>query len=234
MSPRHGAAGRGQKQGMAEKTRSQISLADHVLFLSRSLRRPQAIGAIAPSSRWLARALARQTKPFLPGKVVELGAGTGVVTRALLDAGVTPEDLIVVERDKRLHALLSKRFPNVCVLRADAQALRPALSRRGVGEVAAVVSSLPLVSMPLPTRRAIVSQSFAVLDDDGGFVQYTYGPTSPLPRDLLAELGLQADKVGFVARNLPPATIWRYQRLDDALAKTDRAAAAPGLRAAAG
>jgi len=218
---------------MAHSARSTISLADHVLFLSRSLVRPQSIGAIAPSSRWLARALARQAEGYLPGKVVELGAGTGAVTRALLAAGVAPENLIVVERDKRLHDLLSKRFPQVCVLRADARGLKGAVHRRGVDEVAAVVSSLPLVSMPLPTRRAIVEQSFAVLDGDGAFIQYTYGPTSPLPRELLATLGLQADKVGFVARNLPPATIWRYQRQVRSLsAADDRRAAA--LSAAAG
>jgi len=182
------------------------------LFLSRSIRRPQAIGAVAPSSRWLARALAGQVGAHSNAPVVELGAGTGVVTRALLEAGIRPARLVVVERDVELHALLSRRFAAVKVLRVDARRLQRALRRKGIAGVGTVVSSLPLRSMSVDVRLSILEQCFAVLGHSGAFIQYSYGLRLPLSRRLLAAHDLSAIKAGFVARNLPPATIWRFER----------------------
>ena len=112
-------------------------------FLVRWLRSPRQIGAIAPSSRYLARAIARQIpRAAVVGgaPVVELGGGTGSITQGLLEAGLAPERLFVIERDRRMAELLRRRFPQVTVLCGDAEEMRELLAPYGVTHAAAVVS----------------------------------------------------------------------------------------------
>jgi len=180
------------------------------LFFVRWLKAPNRIGAVAPSSKLLARAMAREVAGAGPGPIVELGGGTGSVTRALLEAGIAPERLIVVERDRKLHGLLAERFPALKVLHGDAGHLRRLLAPLGIKEAAAVVSSLPLISMPRHTRTRIIAESFALLGQGRPFVQFTYGPVSPIAR---REMGLAGKLAARVWANLPPASVWRYERI---------------------
>ncbi|HUK60938.1 MAG TPA: methyltransferase domain-containing protein [Stellaceae bacterium] len=180
------------------------------LFLSRWLKSPQWIGAVAPSSRGLARAMAREVAPRGAGYVVELGGGTGSITRALLERGVARDRLIVIERDYTLAAILRKRFPGVKIVRGDAGELSALLEPLGVVAVDAVVSSLPLLSMPKSLRRRIVAETVAVLGRDGAFIQYTYGVASPVPAP---EFGLKGEVADRIFLNFPPAVVWRFRRL---------------------
>lgn len=143
------------------------------------------------------------------GPVVELGGGTGAITRALLDAGIAAGRLFVIERDPQLHALLIEAFPGVHVVRGDATELGRLLHPRGVRHASAVVSGLPLLNMPRPVRRAIVDEAFALLEPGAPFIQFTYGLGSPLPR---AEFGLAGERRRRVLNNLPPANVWVYAR----------------------
>jgi phosphatidylethanolamine/phosphatidyl-N-methylethanolamine N-methyltransferase len=180
------------------------------LFLARWLKSPQFIGSVAPSSRGLARAMAREVASHGTGFVVELGGGTGSITRALLEHGVAPDRLVVVERDCTLAAILRKRFPGVKIVRGDACELSSLLESLGVAAVDSVVSSLPLLSMPKALRRRILSESMAVLGPDGAFIQYTYGVASPLPAP---EFGLKGEVADRIFLNFPPAVVWRFRRL---------------------
>src|SRR5258708_6350736 len=93
------------------------------LFFVRWLKAPHRIGAVAPSSRHLGRAMADQVLGAGPGPIIELGGGTGSVTRALLEVGIAPERLIVVERDEKLHRILPPHFPTRPLIRAAARHL---------------------------------------------------------------------------------------------------------------
>jgi phosphatidylethanolamine/phosphatidyl-N-methylethanolamine N-methyltransferase len=186
------------------------------LFLSRWLKAPHRIGALAPSSRYLARAMARQIEPRQARLVVELGGGTGSITRALLAAGLPPERLVVVERDEKLHRLLAQRFPEIKVVAGDAAQLTTLLRPLGIGSVSSIVSGLPLLSMPKRLRQRIVAQCFALLGDGGSLVQFTYGLASPLPERDFAVSGRVMARVW---RNFPPAFVWRFERRDAAMAK---------------
>src|SRR5262249_9189930 len=141
--------------------------------------------------------------------IIELGGGTGSVTRALLEAGIAPERLVVVERDEELHRILKQRFPKLTVVRGNARALRHLLAPLGIARAAAVVSSLPLVAMPRATRARILAESFALLGEGGPFVQFTYALTSPVARRRMGVKGEVASRVWY---NLPPASVWRYER----------------------
>jgi phosphatidylethanolamine/phosphatidyl-N-methylethanolamine N-methyltransferase len=186
-----------------------------VLFLRRWLANPLKVGAIMPSAPALARRMARETLVRDGEVVVELGPGTGAVTRALLTSGVPEDRLVLVERDSFMHAYLARRFPNAILIHGDARRLERILPESCHGKVSTVVSSLPLVSLPNRVRDDIVKSAFAMLAPGGRFVQYTYGMFSPLPRK---ELGIAGRKVAFAGINLPPASIWRYTRLADAAA----------------
>lgn len=185
---------------------------DKRLFLTTWLRSPFAVGAVAPSSRALGKLMAAQIDPSAPGVIVELGGGTGAVTKALLATGLSPKKLIIVERDEVFARLLAGKFPEVRVLRGDASRLDRLLRREGITEVSRVISSLPLLSMPRQVRLTIMVRAFAVLAFKGVFVQFTYGLKSPLPEQALLKSGIIAQSVGRVWRNMPPATVWRFEK----------------------
>jgi len=180
-----------------------------ILFLKRWLKDPLSIGAIAPSGRVLAEAMAHLVPLESKDPVIELGGGTGVITQALLDAGVAPDRVVVIERDEALHALLSTRFPTLRVLRGDAAELTSLLRPLGIDRASAIVSGLPLLAMREAVRDQIVEESFALLTPGAPFIQFTYGFASPIPRD---RLGLKGQVKRRILNNLPPATVWLYHR----------------------
>jgi phosphatidylethanolamine/phosphatidyl-N-methylethanolamine N-methyltransferase len=180
-----------------------------VLFFTRWLKDPLTVGAIAPSGRDLAEAMARLVPPGSHLPVIELGGGTGVITRALLDADVAPERLFVIERDPHFHSLLTERFPGVTILAGDAAELVSLLAPRGIAKVAAVVSGLPLLAMRKTTQQRIIEQSFALLEPGAPLIQFTYGLFSPIPR---REFGVRGEVKRRILNNLPPASVWLYHR----------------------
>lgn len=182
-------------------------LKDSRLLFKLWLKNPRSIGAVAVSSPELAAAMARQVPKEFDGFVVELGGGTGSVTRALLASGVPAGKLVVIERDPTLHRYLSDHFPGVHVLLGDAVHLPAILRRHGIVPVSAIVSSLPLLSLKRSIQLRIGAQAFAVLEPGAPFIQFTYGLFSPLPRDRLGIFGEVEERV---LQNLPPASVWRY------------------------
>jgi phosphatidylethanolamine/phosphatidyl-N-methylethanolamine N-methyltransferase len=177
------------------------------------LRRPGRLGAVVPSGRALARAMAACIDVAAPGVVVEVGGGTGSITRAILRAGVRPEDLIVIEREAKLCKILRVKFPGVRVLCADAGDLDRLLAGAGIANVKTVVSSLPLLSLDKADCRRILQAAFNVLDPHGELLQFTYGPASPVSPGMRALLGIEGKREEWVFTNLPPAAVWRYRRI---------------------
>ena len=193
----------------------RVEPAGTALFLKRWLRRPLAMGAVVPSGRLLAAAMARATLAAMegrPGHVVELGAGTGEVTKALLAAGIPPERLTLVERDPELAAFLRRRFAGSQIIEGDAARLAALLSGRDIEQVAAVVSSLPLLSLPAEIVNGIVRGVFEALPRGAGLVQFTYGLTPPVPRGLRDDLSLVATSGRRIWLNVPPAVVWTFKR----------------------
>lgn len=172
------------------------------------------MASVLPSGQ----ALARMMISAMPSKtdcVIELGAGTGVITEALLEHGVSAAQLLVLELNATMHAILRRRFPQAQVLCADARHVGELAWRTGVlapEGADAVLSSLGLLTMPPTLQRDILSAALAVLSPGGVFVQYTYGWRSPLHEQVRRELGLRCTRIGTVWRNLPPAQVFAYTR----------------------
>jgi phosphatidylethanolamine/phosphatidyl-N-methylethanolamine N-methyltransferase len=185
------------------------------LFLKRWLRRPLAMGAVVPSGRLLAEAMARTTLSVIQGRdghVIELGAGTGQVTRALLAVGIPGERLALVERDPELAAFLRRHFRGPQIIEGDAARLPRLLAAHKVGKVAAVVSSLPLLSLPAEVVNGIVHGVFEALPRGAALVQFTYGPSPPVPRGLRENLRLVGANGRRIWRNVPPAVVWTFRK----------------------
>ena len=155
-----------------------------LLFLKRYFNKPMGIGAIAPSSQGLAHMMVQNLNLQENDVVVEIGPGTGVFTAALLDSGVRPENLFLVEFDQQFVALLRQKYPFVKVLEGDARHLVKLLP---VKNVKRVISGLPLRSMPLAVRREIGLAIAAVLQPDGVYVQFSYMKAAPLNDDHAGE-----------------------------------------------
>lgn len=177
-------------------------------FLARMLRHPRIVGAIAPSSEALARAMLRAAMP-LQGAMLELGAGTGVFSRSLLRAGLAPEALYVVERLPEFAAALRSQLPAVQVMELDAAELQPAQFTHAP---VTVVSGLPLRAMSETQVEAILRAVLDCCRPDLRFVQFSYGWRCPVPASIRARLGLRAERMRWVPWNLPPAWVWRLQR----------------------
>ena len=184
-------------------------------FFREWLRNPFAMAAVSPSGRQLAALMIEQLPPHTQ-RVIELGGGTGAFTRALLERGIASRHLLVIELNEALHQFLGERFPDVHVELGDARDVRTIARRCGVldpsGTVDAVVSGLGLLYMPRSVQRDILRAAFAVLGPGGHFVQFTYGPISPVPRPLLRELDLESRRAGLAWRNMPPANVFVYRR----------------------
>ena len=177
-----------------------------LLFFRQLLSRPKQISAMAPSSRALARAMAAGLRPG--DRVVEFGPGTGVLTRAILEAGVSPADLTLFEFNADFVGHLRKAFPGVTVHNQGAQTAATLVK----GSVSAVISGLPLLSMPLDIRDAIVRAAFDLLAPGGHYMQFTYGARPPLSDAQIAALNLSVEQTAFILFNLPPARVLKFRR----------------------
>lgn len=183
-------------------------------FFRQWLKNPLAMASLSPSGRQLTQAMIAQL-PARAQRVVELGAGTGVFTQALVEYGIAPRDLLVVELNDELHRLLQRRFPGVSIAHGDACNLLEIMQRSGFAHPAcvdAVVSGLGFLAMPRGVQRAILEQVFAALVPGRPLIQFTYGPKNPLPRELLDDLGLGVRRAGLAWRNVPPAVVYVYTR----------------------
>ncbi|WP_198377228.1 class I SAM-dependent methyltransferase [Neoroseomonas rubea] len=181
------------------------------LFLRRWLANPLQMGSVVPSSPALGKKVAALVARGPEEVVVELGAGTGAISRALLAGGVPPERLVVVEIVPEMARHLSRALPGVTVIEGDAFALAEALPAALHGRIGTAICGIPLVLLPIARQRAFVDAVEAVAPGRG-FLLYTYCVTSPLP---WKALGLTARREAFTPLNLPPASVWRYRR-DDA------------------
>jgi phosphatidylethanolamine/phosphatidyl-N-methylethanolamine N-methyltransferase len=185
------------------------------LFLKRWLARPFAMGAVVPSGPRLTQAMAETTVRCLegrPGHVIELGAGTGNVTAALLAAGIAPHRLALVERDPVLASFLRANVSGPQIVEGDAAHLPGLLIANGIESVAAVVSSLPLLSLPSEVVNDIVAGIFEVMPAGAAMVQFTYGPSAPVPQPLIDRLHLQGTRGARIWRNMPPAVVWTFRK----------------------
>jgi phosphatidylethanolamine/phosphatidyl-N-methylethanolamine N-methyltransferase len=186
--------------------RVRRGVANPAMFFRRWLANPLQMGSVIPSSSALCQRIVKHTRRTGDEAVLELGAGTGVVSRALLAGGVPPERLIVVEIVPEMADHLRAVLPGVQVLEGDARNLQGLLPRHWHGRIGSVVCGLPLVLLSLAEQRQFIAAIEAVAPGRG-FLQYSYCVTSPLP---WRKHALTAHREAWTPLNFPPASVWRY------------------------
>jgi phosphatidylethanolamine/phosphatidyl-N-methylethanolamine N-methyltransferase len=216
-----------KRDGIGKKIEQQIKqfelkkgirLDDEVRFIRSWIERPLSIGAVTPSGKVLARAMARYVDPNSTGPVVELGPGTGPVTEALVEAGVEPSRLVLVEFNPSFCRILRSRYPAATLVQGDAYSMRRLLETLLLQPAAAVVSGLPLITKPIKMRLRLLRDAFDLMVPGAPFVQFTYSVASPLPRRFG---GFSVEASERIWLNLPPARVWVYRRSDDGRRRTD-------------
>jgi phosphatidylethanolamine/phosphatidyl-N-methylethanolamine N-methyltransferase len=183
-----------------------------VLFWQRTLQNPRQVCSLFPSSPFVGRAMTEVIGDRIDSHVIELGAGTGAVTRQLIRNGVQADKLTLIEIDAQLGGHLRRRFPDVDVVIASAQDLSKLWKERNGSSVGAIVSTLPMRLFSKRLIYLVMKNSLQVLEDGGMFVQFTYRQNSPVPSRVAKALNMKAWRYTRVWLNLPPAAIWVYEK----------------------
>ncbi len=182
------------------------------LFLQELVNAPRQVGAILPSSKQLAVAMARWLPLHSDTYALELGPGTGVVTQALMERGLREDRLIAIEKSPKMADHLRSRFPRSKIITGDAFELDDLLKRqhaRAVGKIGVVFSSLPLLNFEPDIADSLAQKIRALLPPEGKLVQYSYHLGNRQPKAAAHFRYLASDLIWL---NLPPARVSVYQK----------------------
>ncbi len=182
---------------------------DLISFFRAALLNPLEIGAIAPSSRLLAKSIASLIDPDDSGSIIELGSGTGVITDALIERGISSKRLILIEIDKSFLAKLTNRFPDAFCISESAYRLDVIRERYHIEPAAVIVSCLPLLLRSLLERQQFMGAVTRALKPGGTLVQFSYGIRAPIPGSRSLVIYSNPKRIWL---NIPPATIWVYRK----------------------
>jgi len=177
---------------------------EKILFFIKFLKKPKQIGAVIPSSRFLAQAITKLVLQNNPRKIIELGPGTGILTKHLLEGGISPQQLVLIEKDESFIPLLKKKFPNITIIHGDALQLSK-LTKKYNLNIDLIVSSLPINSFSEKVAKKILKEIETNLPKGGQYIQYYYlgfnFNKNIFPKNFLLS------KKQIIWANIPPAVI---------------------------
>ena len=187
-------------------------MSDFFLFLGKFLKHGTAIASLAPSSRWLSRATVANVDWATARVIVELGAGTGPITKVLAEKASPDCRVIVLERDPDFARILRERFQrqaNLEIVEGDVRDLETILAGRGIATVDHVISGLPVPSFPKDLQASLFEVVRKVLEPGGTYNQITEMPLVywPLYRRVFHDVAFV-----FEPRNFPPAGAYICKR----------------------
>jgi phospholipid N-methyltransferase len=181
-------------------------------FLGRFLNDPSSVGAVVPSSKQLARRMASYLPQVRDEWIVELGAGTGVVTAAIAKHITDYNRFLAIDLCPKMVGSIQRQLPHIKVAQGDATRLDELLSHHSSNpspRVQAIVSSLPLRSLPSEVVTKILSQIERLLAKDGVLIQFTYDIRTRIG---IAPKGFVRSNTSVVWFNIPPARVEVFRR----------------------
>ncbi|MBX6396006.1 MAG: methyltransferase [Alicyclobacillaceae bacterium] len=178
-----------------------------LFFLRRFLANPRLIGSVTPSSRFLCEQMMRCVPWEQSRRVIELGAGTGVMTHDIFWRKHPDAKVLIFEKDPELRRYLSLRYPEDVLFR-EAEELARVVEEHGLYPVDAIVSGLPFAVFPAEARDRILDQVCEVLRPGGVFVTFQY--SLQLKRHLRKRF--RRLSIDFTPWNIPPAFIYRCEK----------------------
>lgn len=196
-------------QTLSIRQRVGLRFRDEIEFLKGWKRNRTAVGAITPTSSATASRMASVIQAASGLPVLELGPGTGVITKAILARGILPRDLISIEYSPEFCRHLREQFPTVDVRCGDAFALDLILGAQKNAMFDCVISAIPLLHLPPAKRRELVLDLLERVPAGRPVVQITYGLLSPV---VSLPAGYEVRHIAFMMRNIPPAQLWLYRK----------------------
>jgi phosphatidylethanolamine/phosphatidyl-N-methylethanolamine N-methyltransferase len=188
-----------------------VTFQENILFFKQWLKHPTQLGTFAPISKRLAKHAAQSAlRCVKEGEhILEIGAGTGRLTRALIKEGALKHGLKTVEIDKPMHTFLTDTLPEVEHIHGDATELHTLLPHDWLSKVGVIVSAIPLMYLKEPVRRRLMDQCFSAAKKDVRIVHVTYSPTSPLKKwD-----SIDSQPLHRLWMNVPPGFVWQYSKI---------------------
>lgn len=180
------------------------------LFIKESFKDVKVQGSFLPSTQFLGRGILKCVEMKEGITIVELGAGTGALTKKILPC--LPEDgrLIIVELNGSLADYLKKIFidKRVTIVQGDAQNLRKILFGLGVEKVDCIISGIPLGNLSYAEKQNIFMEINRSLLDDGQYVQFQYFLSSWFHVKKI----FKARIARYELRNFPPAFIYECRK----------------------
>ena len=186
-------------------------------FLAQFVRRPSTVGAVIPSSRWLARAMVEWGALHEADLVVELGPGTGPFTQAILDTDGDQTQFFALELNTRFAERLGERFPKANVYNDSAERILHYMQQHNRPHVDNVLCGLPWASLPLKVQEGVMSAISQALAPGGTFATFAYLHALGLPnarrfRQRLESTFSSVETSRVVWQNVPPAFVYRCRR----------------------
>lgn len=188
---------------------SSAGLREGLGFLRAWARQPKSVGSVWPTSAPMARRMAGVIDLSSGLPVLEVGPGTGTITKAILDTGLRHDMLWSLEYSHAFAVRLKAKYPLAHVVEGDAFELAKSLGAAGPGQFDSAISALPLLNFPLALRVSFVEQVLDRLPAGRPLIQFSYGPKSPVPPGLGR---YKVKRAGMVLRNIPPAQLWLFTR----------------------
>ena len=191
-----------------QENRLTERLEDEFRFFKTWAASPLSMGAVSPSSRAYARLMVELAGANPNRYVLETGAGTGVVTEALIESGFPRDKIVSIEFEDEFCRLLEKRFPGINLIQGDAFDLDTTLGDLRDTKFGAILSGVPLLTAPKPKRLRYVEDLLGRLAPGAWVTQLSYSLTPPVPE---VPGRFTVDKSKWVKFNLPPARVWLYR-----------------------
>ncbi|UIJ86774.1 class I SAM-dependent methyltransferase [Rhizobium leguminosarum] len=182
---------------------------DEIRFFRGMMQGPKTVGSIVPTSSITAKRMASVVDIHSGLPVLELGPGTGAITKAILGRGVRPENLVAIEYSTDFHKHLLRTYPGVHFINGDAFDLQTTLGNFGGLTFDPVVSGIPLLNFPMAKRISLLESLLDRLPAGRPMVQISYGAISPIAAN---PDRYHIQHFDFVMRNIPPAQLWIYRR----------------------
>ena len=182
---------------------------EEIRFFKGWIDGPKSVGAILPTSAVTARRMASVINPASGLPVLELGPGTGIITKAIIERGVAAENIVSIEYSTDFYQHLKRTIPGVNFINGDAFDLDTTIGDWKDRKFDAVISAIPMLSFPMEKRIALLEDLLDRMPPGRPVVQITYSPVSPI--DARPDR-FHIRHLDFVVRNIPPAQLWVYSR----------------------
>ncbi len=184
---------------------------ENLQFLQAFLKNPLKVGAIAPSSPELAATMLEGIEPDENNIVIELGVGTGAITKFLQHKLPNNESYLGIELDDNLVKTLKEKYADLNIVCGTACETSAIYENSGLGKVRYIICCLPFVSLPVEISEKILLQIDGFMKEgDCTFrtFQYAHGyymPTALKLRKFMRNRYGRSKRSKLVVKNMPPA-----------------------------